>query len=467
MSRSHFPKDFVWGVASSSYQIEGAAREGLKGPSVWDEFCKVKGTIANNDTGEVACDHFHRYREDVDIMARLGYPAYRFSVNWPRVLPEGIGRVYDEGLDFYDRLVDALLSRNITPYVTIFHWEYPQALMYRGGWLNPDSPKWFAEYTRVIVDRLSDRVQNWITINEPQCFLVLGHYSGIHAPGLRLPVKEILAMVHNCFLAHGESVKVIRDRARTKPRIGLAMASSPAIPHTETSDDIEAARKALFGFSGKDQGLWSSGLWFDPMLLGRYPDGYFETFGDLVPEIKPGDLDTIAQPLDFLGLNIYRGSVVRMGPDDKPETVPLKTGMPRANNGWEITPRCLYWGPRLYHERYRIPIYITENGLANQDWVSLDGKVHDPQRIDYLQRHLLELDRAIADGTEVGGYFQWSILDNFEWAEGYDKRFGLVYVDFETQERIIKDSAWWYSDVIRTNGESLFETNSRLTTSAS
>ncbi|HOQ76062.1 MAG TPA: GH1 family beta-glucosidase [Thermoclostridium sp.] len=457
MSRSHFPADFVWGVAAASYQIEGAAYEGLKRPSVWDEFCRKEGVIANNDSGEVACDHFHRYEEDIAIMSSLGYPTYRFSINWPRVIPKGTGQVYADGLDFYDRLVDTLLSKNITPYVTLFHWEFPQALQDKGGWLHPDSPKWFAEYTRVIVDKLSDRVRNWITLNEPQCFILLGHYEGTHAPGLKMPVKEILAIAHNVFLAHGESVKVIREEAKTLSRIGLAMIGRTFIPHSLSPQDIEAARQAIFDFDGMEHGLWSNGLWFDPMLLGRYPEGYYSTFGDLVPAIGPDDFEVMAQPIDFLGLNIYQAPFVRMGPDGKPEMVPLKTGAPRANNGWPVTPQSLYWGPRFHYERYRIPIYITENGLANQDWVSLDGRVHDPQRIDYLRRYLLELDRAIADGTGVKGYFQWSILDNFEWAEGYDKRFGLVYVDFETLKRTVKDSAYWYSNVIKTNGEALYE----------
>jgi len=457
MSRSHFPPDFVWGVAAASYQIEGAAYEGLKGPSVWDEFVKKEGAIANHDTGDTACDHFHRYEEDVSIMSELGYPVYRLSINWPRVIPDGIGKVYADGLDFYDRLIDTLLAKNITPYVTLFHWEYPQALQEKGGWLSPDSPKWFAEYTQVIVDKLSDRVRNWITLNEPQCFLVLGHYNGTHAPGLKMPVKDILAMAHHVFIAHGESVKIIRSSAKTKPRIGLAMVGSTSIPCTQSPEDIEAARQAIFGFHGISGGLWSAGLWFDPMLLGKYPEGYYQTFGDLVPEIRSEDLETMAQPIDFLGLNIYTSPQVRKGPDGLPKDVPYKTGMPKAHNGWPVTPKSLYWGPRFYYERYRLPIYITENGIANQDWVSLDGKVHDPQRIDYLRRYLLELDRAIADGVNVKGYFQWSILDNFEWAEGYDRRFGLVYVDFETQKRTIKDSAWWYANVIKTNGEALFE----------
>ena len=457
MSRSHFPSDFVWGVAAASYQIEGAAYEGLKGPSVWDEFCRKEGVIANNDTGEVACDHFHRYQEDIAIMSRLGYPAYRFSINWPRVLPSGTGHVYAGGLDFYDRLVDALLSKNITPYVTLFHWELPQALQDKGGFLNPDSPKWFAEFTRVIVDKLSDRVKNWITLNEPQCFTLLGHHSGTHAPGLKMPLKDLLVVAHNIFLAHGQSAKVIRGEAKTTPHIGLAMVGTVSLPHTRNPADIEAARQATFGFSGRDNSLWSAGFWFDPMLLGRYPDDFYSTYGNPVPEFGPEDLKVMAQPMDFIGLNIYQAPYVRMGPDGKPEMIPFKTGAPRACNGWPVTPQSLYWGPRFYYERYKLPIYITENGLANQDWVSLDGRVHDPQRIDYLRRYLLELDRAIADRTEVKGYFQWSILDNFEWAEGYDKRFGLVYVDFETLERTIKDSALWYSNVIKTNGDALYE----------
>lgn len=457
MSRSHFPPDFVWGVAAASYQIEGAAYEGLKGPSVWDEFVKKEGAIANRDIGDTACDHFHRYEEDVAIMSELGYPVYRLSINWPRVIPAGTGKVYTDGLDFYDRLIDTLLAKNITPYVTLFHWEYPQALQEKGGWLNPDSPKWFAEFTQVIVDKLSDRVHNWITINEPQCFLVLGHYDGVHAPGLKMPVKDILSMAHHVFIAHGEAVKVIRSSARTKPHIGLAMVGSTFIPFTDTPEDIEAARQALFGFHGRSEGLWSAGLWFDPMLLGKYPEAYYQAYGDQIPDIRPEDLQTMAQPIDFLGLNIYTSPQVRKGPGGQPEIVPYKTGMPRAHNGWPVTPKSLYWGPRFYYERYKLPIYITENGLANQDWVSLDGKVHDPQRIDYLRRYLLELDRAIADGVNVKGYLQWSILDNFEWAEGYDKRFGLIYVDFETQKRTVKDSARWYANVIKTNGEALFE----------
>lgn len=457
MSRSHFPHDFVWGVAASSYQIEGAAYEGLKGPSVWDEFCKKEGAVANNDTGDVACDHFHRYEEDVSIMSELEYPVYRLSINWPRVLPAGTGSVYADGLDFYDRLVDALLAKNITPYITLFHWEYPQALLEKGGWLNPDSPKWFAEYTRVVVDKLSDRVQNWITLNEPQCFILLGHLYGEHAPGLKMPVKDILAMAHHTFLAHGESVKVIRSCAKTRPHVGLAMVGTTFLPHTQSPDDIEAARQAIFGFNGRSHGMWSAGLWFDPMLFGHYPDAYYSTYQDLVPKIGSDDFQTMAQPIDFLGLNIYNSSQVQRGSDGKPEIVPYKAGMPRTNIGWDVTPQSLYWGPRFYYERYKLPIYITENGLANQDWVSLDGKVHDPQRIDFLQRYLLELNRVIGDGVDVRGYFQWSIFDNFEWAKGYDKRFGLVYVDFETLKRTIKDSARWYSNIIRTNGKALFD----------
>lgn len=457
MSRTHFPPDFEWGVAAASYQIEGAAYEGKKGPSVWDEFCKKEGAIAHNDTGETACDHYHRYEEDAAIMSELGYPIYRLSINWPRVLPYGTGPINTDGLDFYDRLIDTLLGKGITPYVTLFHWDYPQALQEKGGWLNPDSPRWFTEYTQVVVDKLSDRVQNWITLNEPQCFILLGHYNGTHAPGLRLPVKDILAMAHHCFLAHSESVKAIRGCAKTRPHIGLAMVGTAHLPHTTSEEDIEAAQQATFGFNGGDHGLWSGGLWFDPMLLGRYPEAYYRKYGDLVPEIRPGDLQTIAQPIDFLGLNIYYSNQVRRGPDGMPEPVPYKGGMPRTNIGWEVTPQSLYWVPRFYHERYKLPIYITENGLANQDWVSLDGKVHDPQRIDFLRRYLLELDRAIADGVDVRGYFQWSILDNFEWAEGYSKRFGLVYVDYETQKRTIKDSARWYSNIIKTNGEALYD----------
>ncbi len=457
MRDSHFPKNFIWGAAASSYQIEGAAYDDGKGPSVWDQFCKKEGTIHNGDNGDSACDHYHRFKEDIHLMDQLNIPAYRLSISWPRVLPEGIGSVNQKGLDFYDRLVDSLLEKKITPHVTLFHWDFPQALMDKGGWLQEESPVWFEEYTRIIADRLSDRVSHWMTLNEPFCHVMLGHKTGYHAPGLKLPDRDILKILHNIYLAHGRSVLALRSCAKINPQIGIAMVGSPAIPHTEDPGDIEAARQAMFCLKGDGGDLWNMGLWFDPLLLGRYPEGYEEIFAPILPDISPDDMKIICQPLDFLGLNIYQSGRVRMGKEG-PEAVPnfLIKGMPKSNMGWPVTPEGLYWGPRFFYERYKTPIYITENGLANQDWVFLDGKVHDPQRIDFLTRYLLQLNRALQEGIDVRAFMHWSLLDNFEWAYGYDKRFGIIHVDFQTQKRIIKDSGYWYSTLIGTNGRSLF-----------
>lgn len=457
MSLSHFPKDFIWGVAASSYQIEGAAYEDGKGLSVWDTFCKRDGVIHNGDNGDVACDHYHLYHEDINIMSELKVPAYRLSLCWPRILPDGVGTVNQKGLDFYDRLIDSLLEKNIVPHITLFHWDFPQALLDRGGWLHPDSPKWFNEYTQVAVDKFSDRVKHWMTLNEPFCHVMLGHKNGYHAPGLKLTDKEILQIIHHTYLAHGESVKTIRSRAKLDPLVGIAMVGSPALPETESDSDIEAARQAMFTMKGDGGDLWNAALWFDPFLLGKYPEGYERVFESILPHIGPDDMKTMAQPLDFLGLNIYQSGMVRMGKNG-PEGVSYKPikGMPKSNMDWPVTPKGLYWGPRFFYERYKVPVYITENGLANQDWVFMDNKVHDPQRIDFLQRYLTELDRALKEGIDVKAFMQWSLLDNFEWAYGYDKRFGLVHVDFQTQKRTVKDSALWYSSVIKSNGGALF-----------
>ncbi len=448
-----FPKNFVWGAATASYQVEGAAREDGKGLSVWDTFCRKGGTIWNDQTGDIASDHYHRYQGDVELMRTMGLKAYRFSIGWPRVLPEGVGALSSSGLDFYDRLVDALLQAGITPYVTLFHWDYPYALYQRGGWLNPDSPEWFTEYTRVIVDRLSDRVQNWMTLNEPQCFIGYGHHEGRHAPGDRWGLAQVLQAAHNALLAHGKAVQVIRARAKSAPFIGYAPASTPIIPATESATDLDAARYAQFAITQKN--VFNSSWFADPIFLGQYPEDGLAMFGQDAPSIGANDMATIAQPLDFYGVNIYQGRIVRASPEGAPETVPFPVGHPLTAFRWYVTPSAMYWGPRWFWERYRKPIIITENGISNVDWVSMDGAVHDPQRIDFTRRYLLELERAVNDGVDVRGYFHWTLIDNFEWAEGVKERFGLVYVDYQTQQRILKDSAHWYRDVIATNGACL------------
>jgi beta-glucosidase len=453
-----FPEGFVWGAAAASYQIEGAWNEDGKGMSVWDMMCRRPGAIWEGQSGDVACDHYHRYREDVALMKEIGLGAYRLSISWPRVIPEGAGAVNEKGLDFYDRLIDELRAAGITPYVTLFHWDYPYELYCRGGWLSPDSPRWFADYAGVVVDRLSDRVQDWMTFNEMQCFMGLGHFAGEHAPGDKFALAPFLRAVHNALLAHGRGVQTIRARARTECRVGLVPAGFVKMPATDDPADVEAARRAMF--SMPDRGplsYWNNTWWMDPPLEGAYPEEGLRLYGADAPAVRDGDMETICQPLDFLGVNTYRGEYVRAGDDGEPQEVPYRLGWPVTTFHWPVMPESLYWGPKFYHERYGLPLLLTENGMACTDWVSLDGKVHDMQRIDFLHRYLLQLERAIQDGVDVRGYFYWSILDNFEWAEGFKQRFGLVHVDYPTQKRTLKDSAHWYKDVIATTGEVLGE----------
>ena len=450
-----FSKNFTWGAAAAAYQVEGAWDADGKGESVWDMLTRQKGRVWENHNGNVACDHYHRYKDDVRLMSEIGLHAYRLSVSWPRVMPEGTGRVNAVGLAFYDRLVDELLAHKIDPWVTLFHWDYPYDLFLRGGWLNPDSPQWFAEYTAVMVDKLSDRVTHWITLNEPQCFIGLGHLASVHehAPSLKLGMREALIAAHHCLVAHGMSVQTIRARARKTPSIGWAPVGSVFYPATESADDIEAAREVTHSVKGDN--FWSNSWFADPVVLGHYPEAGLQAYGKNVPAFKASELETICQPMDFYGVNIYTGTPVKAGPDGKPLPIWFPPGHPHTHFSWKIVPESLYWGPRFLAERYKLPIVITENGLSNVDVVSLDGKVHDPQRIDFLNRYLLALQRAAGEGIDIRGYFHWSIMDNFEWAEGYKHRFGLVHVDYETQKRTLKDSAYWYREVIRTNGACL------------
>ncbi|MEJ6951376.1 GH1 family beta-glucosidase [Natronospora cellulosivora (SeqCode)] len=449
-----FPKDFVWGAAAASYQIEGAAFEDGKGLSVWDMFCRKEGAILNNDTGEIACNHYHKYKEDVKIMKEIGLQAYRLSISWPRVLPNGTGKINEKGLKFYDKLIDELLANDIEPYVTLFHWDFPYELYKKGGWLNPASSDWFAEYTKIIVDRLSDRVKNWFTINEPQVFINLGHRDGVHAPGLKLSKDDILQISHNVLLAHGKAVRVIRENSDQDCRIGMAPVGSPVMPLEENEENIEVARKSNFLVNEHSE-LWSMSWWMDPVIKGHYPEDGLKIYKEYMPDIKEGDMDIISQPIDFFGVNIYQGSKLGLDGNGKPYTVERKKGFARTAFNWPVTQDALYWGAKFYYERYGKPVIITENGLSNTDWVFLDGKVHDSQRIDFLSRYLKGFKKAGEEGADIAGYFHWSIMDNFEWAYGYQERFGLVYVDFESGERIIKDSGYWYKELIDNNGKNL------------
>lgn len=449
-----FPKGFIWGTATAAYQIEGAAFDEGKGLSVWDMMCKREGAIRNGDKGDVACDHYHLYQKDIDMLAELGVGAYRFSLSWPRLLPEGRGRVNQAGLDFYNRLIDAILAKGIEPYVTIFHWDYPYALFQQGGWLNPDCTAWFAEYTELVVKHFSDRVKHWFTLNEPECFIIIGHKEGRHAPGLKLGSAEIIQAIHNALLTHGTAVQIIRDQAKQKPDIGIAFVANAPLPLTNSEADIEAAREEMFTVKNEDH-CFCSAWWIDPIVKGQYPAEVCKFFEKYRIPVKTEDLKIISTPVDFIGHNTYQGYYVRRNENHQTERLPRAPGHPRSSFHWEVTPEILYWTPRFLYERYQIPLLTSENGFANLDWVMNDGKVHDPQRVDYLQINLKQLKKAIADGVNVRGYFYWTLMDNFEWAEGYNERFGLIHVDFLTQKRTFKDSAHYYKQLVVNNGATL------------
>jgi beta-glucosidase len=448
-----FPADFVWGAATAAYQIEGAAKEDGRGPSTWDVFCKRKGAVFEGHSGDVACDHYHRYRDDIALMRELGLQAYRFSVSWSRVLPEGRGQANPAGLSFYDRLVDTLLEAGIQPFCTLFHWDLPQALQQRGGFLNRDMADWFADYASLLGQRLGDRIKLWVTQNEPQCYIGFGLGSGIHAPGLRLDLGDVLAAAHHSMRAHGKAVRALRSTV-SGARVGYVLAAQLARPASDSPADLEAARAATFAVS--DYAHTNNAWWTDPIVLGRYPEDGLSLFGHEMPRFPSSDWDDLKQPPDFLGLNLYRAETYRAGSDGRPQHLPVPPGYPRSGVDWQpMTPDSMYYGLRFFHERYGLPQWITENGLSTRDQVFLDGKVHDPQRIDYMHRNLLELRRAMRAGVQVEGYLAWSLLDNFEWQDGYKQRFGMIYVDFQSQRRVPKDSFHWYKQVIASNGASL------------
>mgnify|MGYP001144903298 CR=1 FL=1 len=450
-----FAKDFVWGTATSAYQIEGMTQGEGKGAHIWDIYTKDPGHILEGHTGDIACDHYHHFREDIKLMKEMGIMAYRFSIDWSRVLPEGTGTVNEKGIAFYNELIDELVKYGIEPYITLYHWELPYELYKRGGWMNPQIVEWFGAYAKLVAERFSDRVRYFFTLNEPQCFIGLGFVTGEHAPGLKAPLRDTFEMAHQVMKAHGRAVQMLREYGKQPLLIGYAPTGSMCYPETDSKEDIEAARQMLFSMQPEDRNwTWSVAWWSDPILLGHYPEEGLVRYEAYLPKITEQDMALISEPIDIYGQNIYNGRCIRMGKDGKPEDVPRLVGASKTAMNWPVTPKCLYWGPKFLYERYKKPIYITENGLSCRDIISLDGKVHDPNRIDFLARYLHELKKA-ADEIELRGYFHWSWMDNFEWAKGYTERFGLVYIDYQTQKRILKDSAFWYKDVIQTNGKNL------------
>ncbi|MFH9200867.1 GH1 family beta-glucosidase [Streptomyces anulatus] len=438
------PADFTWGVATAAYQIEGAVAEDGRSPSIWDTFSHTPGTIDGGDTGDVACDHYHRVPEDIGLIKQLGADAYRFSVAWPRVVPGGDGPVNKAGLDFYDRLVDGLLEAGVTPFATLYHWDLPQALQDRGGWTVRETSEHFAAYASHVVERLGDRVKDWATLNEPLCSAWIGHLEGRMAPGLTDLTAAVRASYH-LHLGHGLAVRAIRA-ASSDARVGIVNNLSPIEPASTGEADLAAARRADGHIN-----RW----WLDPILGRGYPQDMVEEYGVELP-VRPGDLEIIAAPLDWLGLNYYFRQVVTADPDGtaphaKQVSVP---GARLTHMDWEVHAEGLEQLLLRLTGEYGVQrIYVTENGSAYEDVVAADGSVHDPERVRYLEEHLAACARAVDKGASLAGYFAWSLMDNFEWAYGYDKRFGLVHVDYATQRRTVKSSGRRYAELVREHTE--------------
>ena len=443
-----FKNDFLWGAATAAYQIEGAAFEDGKGLSIWDSFSHTKGKTYLGHNGDIACDDYHRLEEDLDILSSLGIKSYRFSVSWSRIIPNGTGKINEKGIEFYSRLIDGLIKRGITPCLTLFHWDLPYALHLKGGWLNDESPDWFAEFAAVIKKYFGDRVHLFITLNEPQAFVGNGYCRGNHAPGYKLGKSELMRICHNVLKAHGRAVVELRKGEQCK--IGIAAASTVRMPLSVCTADIEAARSDYFS-SNYDDFVCYDAYWLDPIIKGKYPDWVYDYKDITAPEITDEDMKLISQPIDFIGMNIYSGIHVSEvnGQTEEPQ------GSATTLFGWAVTPDAMYWGPKFYWERYNKPIFITENGMACHDRISSDGCVHDPNRTDYIISYLSELKRAAEEGIEIYGYYAWSLLDNIEWEMGYKERFGIVYVDYTTQKRTIKDSGFFYKKIIESNGDIL------------
>ncbi len=439
---SAFPGGFLWGAATASYQIEGATREDGRGESIWDRFCATPGAIANGDTGDVACDAYHRFAEDIRLAAAMGLTAYRFSVAWPRVLPEGSGRVEERGLACYDRLVDSILAAGMEPFLTLYHWDLPQALQDRGGWPNRATAAAFAAYAETVARRLGDRVRFWTTLNEPWVSAFVGHYEGRHAPGLR-DLGAAVAASHHLLLAHGQAVEALRAELPSAARIGIALNLTPVEPAGADPGAAGAATR-MDGYLNR---------WFLDPLAGRgYPADMLALYGPRVPRIEEDDLATIAAPIDFLGVNNYFRLVVKDEPEEPFPCVEMvqPEGAAFSTMGWEINARGLESILTRVASEYAFPeLYVTENGVALEDRLEAGGTVHDPERIAYLEDHIGAVARVLSAGAPLRGYFVWSLLDNFEWALGFGRRFGLAYVDYPTLRRYPKDSAAWYGDLAR------------------
>lgn len=440
-----FPSSFLWGSATASYQVEGAVHEDGRGPSIWDTFSHLPGKTFQGETGDVATDSYHRYPEDIAIMKQLGLKACRFSIAWPRIFPTGTGQPNQKGIDHYRRFTEALLAAGIEPYATLYHWDLPQPLQDRGGWQNKDTSKAFGDYAGYTAGKLSDLIQNWMTMNEMASFIDIGYASGRHAPGLTLPRGGVAQARHHAVLGHGIAVRAMRASSRRPIRIGSAENCNMTIPAFSAPEHIAAARKAF---------VEENASYLTVMHTGRYTEHYLSTLGADAPKFTPEEMSAIASPTDFQGINCYTATPVRAAANALGYSVmPRPTSYPHMASPWlTIGPEALYWGPKFAAEALGIKnIYITENGCSSDDVVQPDGQILDTDRVMYLTAYLTQLQRGIRDGNPVRGYFLWSLLDNYEWADGYSKRFGITYVDFKTQKRTPKLSAQFYRNLIQTH----------------
>ncbi len=440
-----FPNGFLWGSATASYQVEGAYQEGGRGLSVWDTFSHTQGKTANGDTGDVADDFYHLYPQDIALMKDLGLKTFRFSIAWSRIFPTGTGQPNQAGMDFYNRLVDALLAADIQPYCTLYHWDLPQALQGKGGWESRDTTKAFADYAGYSAGKLSDRVKQFMTMNEMRSFVEIGYGSGVHAPGLKLNAQRLAQLNHFVCLAHGMAVQSIRASAKPGTRVGIAENADATTPVIETPEHIEAARRAM-----REQ----NAMFLTVVQEGRYTDLYLKRLGANAPKFTAEEMNIISTPMDFVGLNVYQPTYIRAAANEYGyAVVHSPSSYPHMYSSWlNVGPEALYWSPKLVSEIWKVKeLYITENGASSNDVIAADGEVYDTDRVMYLRNYLTQLHRAIAEGVPVKGYFCWSLLDNYEWADGYEKRFGITYVDFKTQKRTPKLSAKFYKQVIAGN----------------
>ncbi|MDQ2833154.1 MAG: GH1 family beta-glucosidase [Acidobacteriota bacterium] len=440
-----FPRDFLWGSATASYQVEGAVKDSGRGVSIWDTFSHTPGKVHDGDTGDVADDYFHRYKEDIRLMKDIGLKTCRFSVAWTRIFPTGTGQPNQQGLDFYRRMTDTLLENGVQPYCTLYHWDLPQALQDKGGWENRDTAKAFADYAGYTAGKLSDTVKHFMTMNEMRTFVELGDKVGTHAPGLQLDAKRVAQLTHYVVLAHGMAVRAIRSQAKPGTKVGIADNITATTPVIDSTEHVEAARRAM---------REENAMYLSVIEDGRYSDLYLKRLGADAPKFTAEEMKIIGSPMDFVGINIYQPTYVRADSSEKGyAVVPMPASYPHMFSSWlTIGPEALYWGPKLVASLWNVKeIYITENGASSDDHLTPDGHVYDTDRVMYLRNYLTQLQRAVAEGVPVKGYFLWSLLDNFEWADGYDKRFGITYVDFKTQKRTPKLSAEFYKQVIREN----------------